>query len=370
MVEPICPYFGSCGGCSAQHIDYSLQLENKKKQLERVIPGVPVKVFSAEPYGYRNRMDLIFHPKGLGFREKDTWHKIVDIERCAIANETLNTLIKEIRAFFSEVDAFDVKKHIGTFRYAVIRTPQDSSISFVLNADSSRIADAVEKIKVFAQQTSAHTVLVSYVPAETDVSISDDFFVVKGSDMLHETYVGKTFWYSAQGFFQNNSVMGEKMQEYVHSLLGKYGTEGAHLLDLYGGVGTFGIINSPLFKSTTIVESVSACIEAATKNIKKNAAKNTTSVVLDAIQLKKLPLKQPLFVITDPPRSGMHQKTIEHLNFLKPNVIIYISCNLQQLAKELPKFSKYTVKSAAVFDLFPQTPHSEAVVELVRKELI
>jgi len=79
-------------------------------------------------------------------------------------------------------------------------------------------------------------------------------------------------------------------------------------------------------------------------------------------------LSSPLFVVTDPPRSGMDVKTIYHLNEVKPKVIIYISCNIEQLAKDLPKFKNYKLKSAALFDLFPQTPHCEGVVELVLKE--
>ena len=80
----------------------------------------------------------------------------------------------------------------------------------------------------------------------------------------------------------------------------------------------------------------------------------------------RLPEKD-LYVITDPPRVGMHEETIIQLRKLKPKLIIYISCNVDQLAKDLPKFKDYKIKSAAVFDLFPQTNHMESVIELVLK---
>ena len=64
-----------------------------------------------------------------------------------------------------------------------------------------------------------------------------------------------------------------------------------------------------------------------------------------------------------------HLKTIEELNRIQPKVIIYISCNPEQLGKELPKFKNYSVKSSALFDMFPQTQHSEAVIELVRNDV-
>lgn len=378
MAEPICPYFGECGGCSTQHIGYALQLENKKKTLGRAVACNDInniKVFSGNPCNYRNRMDFIFHSSGLGLRKNRKWQETVDIERCAISDERLNTILKEIRDFFSDayraghIDHFDIKKNTGTFRYAVIRAPQhDSSVSFVLNSGSARLEEAAEKIKKFAEITSAGNVLITYVPPDTDMSISDDFFVVKGKDMLKETYMGRDFEYSAQGFFQNNSEMAEKMQEYCNGILKKYGlekTKKAHLLDLYGGVGTFGIINADLFSGVTIVENVKQCIDAANRNIGINGIKNAKAVLLDAAQLRKLSLPKPLFVITDPPRSGMHLKTIRQLNELKPEVIIYVSCNPEQLGKDIPKFKGYLIKSAALFDLFPQTNHAEGVVELI-----
>ncbi len=377
MATPLCQYFGTCGGCTTQHINYDIQVQNKKNLLTRNIDFgdkiSEIKVFSDEPYHYRNRMDLIFHSTGLGFREKGKWYSIVDIEQCVISNNKLNQLLKEVRDFFKGVDSFDLHKHTGTYRYAVIRTPEhDSSISFVLNERSTKIAEAHENIKKFAEITSANNIVITYANPESDVSISSDFFVVKGKDMLEETYIGKRFLYSIQGFFQNNFRMAEKMHQYVHALLDSYNTHpyntrDKHLLDLYCGVGTFGIINAELFKTVTMVESVKECIDAAQQNIIFNSVKNAQAHVLDAQHIKRLPLQQPLFVITDPPRSGMSEKTIEILKTLEPDVIIYVSCNIEQLGKDVKKFKKYTLKSAALFDLFPQTPHAEAVVELVKK---
>jgi len=366
MATPLCPYFGSCGGCTAQHIDYSLQLQNKQAALARITKG-NIEVFSGKEYFYRNRMDFIFHNNGLGLREKGRWDKIVDVERCVIADERINKTLQEIRSFFKDPDFFDVKKHSGTFRYAVIRCANETSVSFVLNEKSSRLAEAVEKIKQFASISPVESILVTYVPPESDVSVSSEYFVVKGNDTLDAMYIGKTFAYPIQGFFQNNHEMAERMQQYAHDLLKKYLTADAHLLDLYAGVGTFGIVNASLFKAVTLVESVPPAIEAAKRNIQTNEVKNVKAILLDAKQIQKLSVQQPLYVITDPPRSGMDQKTIQTLNAWKPQVILYISCNPEQLAKDLPKLKNYEIKSAALFDLFPQTPHSEAVIELVRK---
>lgn len=372
MAEPLCPYFGTCGGCSLQHLDYSSQLNNKKKLLAKLIGFEDIEVVNDNPYHYRNRMDFIFSPAGLGFRKKKDYKFIVPIEKCVISNEELNKLLSEVRSFFKGADYFDIVKKSGTFRYAVIRTPfGDSSISFVLNEDSSRINDATSKIEEFAKITSAKNIVVAYVPSNSDISISENYFVVKGNEFLKTTLYGKEFFFHSQGFFQNNSNMNEKMQEYCNKILSSYNKnnelKNKYLLDLYGGVGTFGIINSHLFKRTTIVEKEENTIKVAKQNIEHNKLANVEAIAMEDRKIVKLNLKQPLFVIADPPRSGMHIKTISHLKEISPEVIIYISCNPEQLGKDVKKFKDYSITKATMFDLFPQTQHMESIVVLERK---
>jgi tRNA (uracil-5-)-methyltransferase len=368
MAKPKCKYFGKCGGCSAQHVDYDWQLKNKKKQVFHAIGYDDIQVFSDVDYEYRNRMDLIFHRNGLGFRQKGSWWKIIDIDECLISNKKLNELLKEIREHFKIVDSFDLKKQYGTYKYALIRTPNENcSISFALNEDSPRLKEAVEKIKEFAKITTADNVVITYLSKKMDMSTSSNYFSVKGDELLFEHFLENKFYYHVQGFFQNNTKMAESMLKYTKDILSKYDTKNYELLDLYGGVGTFGILNAKNFKEVTIIESLDQSIDCANKNIVENKISNAKAQVLDAKQLKKLKFGEKLFVITDPPRSGMHKDAITQLKALNPEVIIYVSCNAQQLKKDIFKFSNYEIKSAGMFDLFPQTPHVETVVELVRK---
>ena len=256
MTSPLCPYFGSCGGCTSQNIEYQTQLDNKLKIVSRNIglPEAEIKTFSDNPYSYRNRMDFIFHQRGLGLRRRGDWRSIVDVEKCAISNDKLNILLQEVRDFFHDVDSFDIRRKSGAFRYALIRTPSgSSSISFVLNENSMKIAQATERIQEYSKKSSADNIIITFVPKDTDNSISEDFYVVKGRDMLSENFLGRDFEYSVQGFFQNNTEMAQKMHEYVRSLVKSYGTSAMVLLDLYWGVGTFGINNADLFKKIIII---------------------------------------------------------------------------------------------------------------------
>ncbi len=365
MSTPLCPYFGKCGGCSAQHLDYTIQLENKKKLVKTALSVTEITAFSDQEYFYRNRMDFWFYPRGIGLREKGRSNKIVNVEQCVIADNRINVLLQEAKAFYAGLS----KELSSHFHSVMLRAPRhNSGIVFVLKEGSASILEVLETIKTFATITTAQNVAVCYTSSEDEEEVTQNVVLIKGSLHLTEQFMRKEFEYPITGFFQNNSHLAEKMLEYSRTVLETYTTQKAHLLDLYGGVGTFGIVNADLFRSVTIVENSAPAIAAAQQNILKNGIKNATAHVLDAKQLRKVNLGTPLFVITDPPRTGMDVKVIQYLNTLQPKVILYVSCNVQQLAKEIHKFKNYEIKSVALFDLFPQTPHGEVVVELKRKE--
>lgn len=282
-----------------------------------------------------------------------------------IANPELNQLVKEIRDFFQEIDAFDVRLKRGTLRFAVVRTPPgDSAISFVLNKESSNLPLVVEQITDFAQRTLARNVLITFVPPNRDVSVSDDFKVIKGQAFLEEELLGRKFLYPVQGFFQNNHEMTEKLHLYCRSLLEKYAGRRTFLLDLYAGVGTFGLINADLFREVYLLENYLPAIEAAEKNRINFGLKNISPILEDAKNIQKITFPSPLIVVADPPRTGLHPRVLKYFHHCRPKAILYVSCNVQRLRHDLQALPQYRIDRVALFDFFPQTPHLEAVVEL------
>ena len=374
MVTPLCPYYGVCGGCSTQHISYEQQVEQKKQALARVVDLAEITVFTEKPYFYRNRMDLQFYPGGIGLRKKGHGD-ILPIERCVIAEEPLNKLLAVLRDFFNRQSP--VK---GAYSSVILRCTslKETALCFVLHENSPKRQEALSQIEQFASSAAVNGVDTIIVSFSSSDAFSEEFLVIKGEPVLQETFLGKTFFFPVQGFFQNNHALAEQMHQYCRKLLQQHDTLGGHLLDLYAGVGTFGIINADLFQSVAIVENMPLSIKAAERNAAVNSVKNSKFYPLDTGKFLKASLQKgsflkgssscPVFVIADPPRIGLEEKAIQHLVQMQPEAIIYISCNIQRLAKELPKFKGYQVKSAALFDFFPQTPHSEAVVELVRKK--
>jgi len=368
MAKPVCPYFGVCGGCTSQDTDYDLQIKQKQDQLQEAIRFEDVIIFSGIEYHYRSRMDFVFHSEGLGLRQRGFFYKFVGIEHCAISNERLNELLKETRDFFKDVFYFDVKRRFGAFCYAVIRTPPgDSSVSIVLNKKDKKLERAIQRVQEFSEITSAENVLATLIPHNRNVSVSDEFQVPKGKDTLTEKYLGHSFQYPIQGFFQVNHTMAEQVHRHCKSLLSQHETENVNLVDLYGGVGTFGIINAGYFKEVTIIENYPPALKAAAANISQSKVENVKLVELNAKNLIDLELSKPFVLILDPPRSGIHPKTIKRIYDLEPEALLYVSCNPKHLANDLKELDKYEIKSAALFDMFPQTPHMEAVVELIPK---
>lgn len=334
-----CRYFSRCGGCQYNSTDYSDQLEAKRNKVKRILRTVP-EVFASKPFNYRNRMDFVVQDSKIGLRQKNRWDEIVDVERCNIADEKINKALSDVRKHKLPLQV----------RGLLIRcTADETAVSYVVD-------DFID-----VPLEVADNVLMTKVDPESNRTSSSDYRILKGNDMLKEELCGKQFLYSVQGFFQINMEVAEKMHGYVSRAIGT--RKEAHLIDLFGGVGAFGIINSTGFSKTTIIESDKASIDAAQKNIELNQAVDTVAVHMDAVKLPKLEPEGPLYVIADPPRAGLHHSTISYLKRVRPKMVVYVSCNPNQLKKDI-KVLGYSLKDLALFDMFPQTDHVEVVAVL------
>jgi tRNA/tmRNA/rRNA uracil-C5-methylase (TrmA/RlmC/RlmD family)/tRNA(Ser,Leu) C12 N-acetylase TAN1 len=344
------------------------ELEEKRRRLEKLLGGFPVLVRAGSPVGARSRMDFVFHPGGLGLRRPGSWRDVEDVTFSPLAEPRINELLAEVREAFRGADAFDPRRRAGTYRYAVLRgTREESSVSIVLNPESPGRDAALERIRDWAPRASAAHVLVTFVPPRRDASVSEDYMVLKGRDRLRERLLDRTFEFPVQGFFQNNRAMAEEMLRHARAIWeGRSGREAA-LLDLYAGVGTFGIVAADLFREVVLVEAYGPAVESAERNAASNGARNVRAVRADvAEELERLELPGPLHVVADPPRGGLSPRVLAALRRLAPETIVYVSCNPGRMREELPALEGYELAGAVLFDLFPGTPHVEAVVELRR----
>src|SRR3989338_2376943 len=179
-----CKYSPKCSGCDCIHVPYELQLKNKQRNLSGLLK-TEVKVIHGPDLGYRNRMEFIIKGGKIGFREKNKPGTIIDIDECIICKPMINELLREARSFL-------YKKNLPALRQIVIRSADESSISFVLK-ESSKTEEMIDQIKEF--QTTAENVLITFANEE---AYSEDYIVLKGKDKLKASYLGKEFLFPVQ----------------------------------------------------------------------------------------------------------------------------------------------------------------------------
>jgi 23S rRNA (uracil1939-C5)-methyltransferase len=336
-MQPKCKVFGICNGCQTQHVPYEVQLKNKAATLKRLF-GIEPAVFRSEPYGYRNRIDFLVASGKICMRKRSG---LVEIERCEIADERINRLMGMGPVLCS-----------AGLKSVVVRAGIETSVSFGFKGD---FYDSL--VKEYAATVAAENVMVARLEEDT---VSADCYPVKGSLFLHEEILGKKLYFHSQGFFQNNTSVAGSMVGFVRDALS--GLDG-DLIDLYGGVGTFGLCLADRYRSCHIVESDHLGIDGARRNIEVNSVKNAFAHCIPAVRLPDLKLRNPI-VIADPPRSGMDDKTRKALLTMQPQAIAYVSCNPAETAKSIKAFKGYRLEKLALFDMFPQTNHMEAILVL------
>ncbi|MGC9942487.1 MAG: class I SAM-dependent RNA methyltransferase [Verrucomicrobiota bacterium] len=308
-VTPECRYFGACGGCQYQHMDYTEQLRMKHKQISdlfervgRISPQAVQPVLPCPaPYGYRNRIMIRSQWNGraqkleIGFIRADN-NFVEDIEECKIAEPALNEQIKQVRA----------------------DPPLKGGIKVVLRVQ----------------------------PEDWDVP--------------------------RDSFFQNNFFLLPRLVETVRTML-KAGAA-RHLVDLYCGVGFFGIETADTMESFVGVEYDQLAISAARENLAARKIQNgefISAKVEDALpELLQRFSPEKTSVILDPPRKGCWPATLELLRQTKPAQVVYVSCHPATMARDLNILCAdgvFDLAQVQPLDMFPQTQHVECVADLRRR---
>jgi 23S rRNA (uracil-5-)-methyltransferase RumA len=357
MSNVVCKHFGICGGCAYQNIDYKEEVKIKKEMLEKYLNFLDIDkkfIEAKERFFYRNRMDFVFHKEGseilFGLREKGKWNKVVNIEECFIFSKKSREYLNLIRDFVKKegIEVYDLIKKEGNLRYAVIRESKNINkvhVNFVVTSD-------FPIKKFFENQNLFTSASVSINKSLSDVSFGELKEYV--GEIYSEKVKDFEFIISPNSFFQTNVKMLEVLLEEVEKFV-----EGKILLDLYCGVGTFSIYFSNKFEKVIGVEVEKISVEDAKKNALFNSVRNANfiaSKVEDVIRVLNGD-----FAILDPPRAGLSKKVLKGL-IKNKNIkkILYISCNIKTLARDLKILKEYfEIKEVIGFDFFPLTEHFE-----------
>jgi 23S rRNA (uracil1939-C5)-methyltransferase len=333
-VTPPCPHFMHCGGCHYQHARYETQLALKRgilaetlRRVGKIEPPAEIRVIAAEPWHYRNRVQLHIRGTQLGYQETHS-NRLSPIEQCPISSPRINEVIATLREMLRD----------------------------------SRWPRFVQSIEVFSDETQVQLNVL-----DTERPVARRFFewcaerlpgLVPGA--LDYRASGEVYQVSGGSFFQVNRHLIDGMAE-----LAIVDAQGEWALDLYAGVGLFSLPLGKRLAKVTAVESGSAAI----RDLQFNAER--ACVVVDARQssvdafLENL-TGAPDFVLADPPRSGLGKTVVAQLVRLGPPRLTIVACDPATLARDLAGLVKagYRIEGVTMIDVFPQTFHIEAIVRL------
>jgi len=336
-VEPPCPYFGSCGGCDFQQLNYEAQLQAKveiiRDCLRRIggLTNIPEFEIVAAPnqWHYRSRTQWQFDSirRRLGYFESSS-RRVCDVAECAVLVPELQQSLEKLR---EEMNQGSLPADLRHFRAVV----GDEAVSIA--SDKASITR----------------------PTGSD-----------SSPEVTRTIGGETYHLSAQSFFQTNADLLPRL---IDAALAE--TSGQSAIELYCGVGLFTIPLAGRFARVIAVEDDESAANFARVNL-TSAGLSTTKVanqdvgdwLAQNVNLnEESALHGPVdFLLLDPPRAGAESRVIAGILELRPRHICYVSCDPATLARDLKKLlaANYTVKSLIAFDMFPQTHHVETVMHL------
>ena len=399
-VEPVCEYFGTCGGCKWQMLPYEEQLKHKQKQvvdnltrigkveLPEVTPilGAPASEF------YRNKLEFTFSNKrwmtheeiasdekikdtnALGFHIPGMFDKVLNIDKCWLMDDLANRIRNEVRDFALEHDFtfFDIREQHGLLRTLIVRNSSIGEWMVIISFYDDNQEQREMLLEHIANKFPEITSLQYVINQKGNDTIGDlDILVWKGEDAIYEEMEGLRFKVGPKSFYQTNSAQAYNLYKVARDYAGLTGNELVY--DLYTGTGTIANFVARNAKQVIGIEYVEAAIEDARINAEMNNIDNTlffAGDMKDILNEEFIEMHgRPDVIITDPPRAGMHNDVIKTILFAAPTRIVYVSCNPATQARDLELLDEhYRVTRVQPVDMFPHTHHVENVVLLERRE--
>ena len=387
-VEPFCPHFGLCGGCTFQNLAYNHQLIIKENYLRQTLKrlgnidfnGIDVSPITSSPEisFYRSKIELAFGGQNghitLGLRERSSPFErynapVVPLRECRAFSPLIEKIIP-VFADFAEANHFIPYNPItrqGFLRHLIIRESKSTGeLMCILETTNGILPDMKQYWQMLTKEAPEVTSFYSTINnGQTDVVRYEKTFHIAGKYFIEEKLGPFTFRIYPQSFFQPNTKAAEKLYEKIPVLtaLDKNQT----MLGLYCGTGAIEIFLSPHAREVNGIDSLQENITNAIENCRTNEVTNCSfhAMTVESL-LKNSPIRKPDILIIDPPRAGITREALKVILELGPAKIVYISCNPSTLARDLELFreNSYIIEKIAPFDFFPHASHLETVVSL------
>ena len=383
-VEPPCPLFGSCGGCSALNIAYEEQLRQKANQVREVLARIgrqsdlPIEPIRPSPtiWSYRNKMDYTFGSDPdrqlvLGLHRRGEFAGIVDVERCFLQPEPFGRAVAVVREFArrSGLPAYSQRTHRGFWRHFILRhSVAEDRILAVLITAPGELPDLHRLVEdLVAGDTHLAGLVWAINDSVADVAVCKEKRFEWGESALCEQLGRLRFRVSAMSFFQVNTRATEELYDCVAEFLEP--NPALTLLDAYCGTGSIGIYCADRLARVIGIESVREAVWDARENAALNGLNNCTFLSGPVNRMVALARSVAAGrfgrLVVDPPRGGMDKRALAQLLELRSPVVVYVSCNPATLARDVQAITEtgYEIERVRPFDLFPHTPHIETVIK-------
>ena len=397
-IDPKCLHFNFCGGCSFQNFEYNQQLKYKEIQINDLFnkignfskTNISNIIPAKETYHYRNKMDFTFSNKrwlikndtmekpldfALGLHISGRYDKILDIDNCLIQDTYINDILKEVKSWGqkNQLPPYDLRKHEGFLRHIVFKkTNYLDSIMINLittNFHQQLMSDFSNMIK--KKFTKVKSIINTINTKKAAIATGEEQHLIFGKEIIIEKIDSFQFQISADSFFQTNSLQAQTLYAIIKKECHLSGKEIVY--DMFCGTGTIGIYIAKNAKKVFGFELIESAIKDAKNNAKRNKIQNVEFYCVDITKeigsyILSKKIEPPDIIILDPPRAGLTQKIISALIQLKPNKIIYTSCNPATAARDINIFcdNSYKLKIIHPVDMFPHTPHIEIVSVLIQ----
>lgn len=372
-VEPRCRYFGECGGCRFQDLEYSYQLKMKRDYVDTVFNRFKLEVDIEDPipspkiWFYRNRMD--FPVTGsldevlIGLKQLGRWDTVIDLEECFLMSEDAIDILDIVRRHMKRfsIEPYDIIRQKGFLRYVVIREGKFTGDRLLNLVTKSGGFIGLDKL-IDDLKGLVTGIVWSINDRLTDVSIGDDIRAVYGRDYLTEEINGLKYYIHPNSFFQTNSYQAVNMVK----LARKYSSGGSLLIDVYSGVGLFTYSLMDKYDRILSIEIDKYAIYSS-EYVKDWLKAGNVYIINDSAEerLGKIGAKIDTLVV-DPPRPGLSKKVKDAILNKDINEILYFSCNPLSFARDIKILMKrYRVSDKIILiDMFPHTPHIELFTRL------
>ena len=372
--EPFCPLYKDCGGCQLQHLSYAAQLSRKRQQvvdaIERIGKLGGVEIFETlgmdNPLRYRNKMQF---PVGknlqIGCFARGS-HKIIDTSSCLIQNELNDKILAAVRNVAKKfnLQPYDEDTHRGFLRHVMGRVGCNGEFMIVLVTATKNFPNEKNFVRALLKEIPNVTSIQQNVQTfRNNVILGRETKILYGKPTIHDKIGKLTFNISARSFFQVNTTQAEVLYKTALDFAELHGHE--TIIDAYCGTGTISLFMARKARKVIGVEVVSSAVADAKKNARENNIRNAEFIVGNAVKVIPKLFEPVDVVVVDPPRAGCDKKVLETFAAMKPEKIIYVSCNPATLARDLKILDDlgYRAKKIQPVDMF--TSHVESVAQLI-----